>query len=175
MKIVIIFIAILAILFGFVFLWPYMVTQFQATVPAPVSQEPPSSDEQLPEKREKIAAYLKATEKLLADFDSYEGKSQTALKNKSLTGIAESRKDLQFIIEQRKGLTPPPELKIANQFLLEALDYERQSISLIEDGLRNRDSSKIIQAIALTDKVLESINKSKEEMRRVMLSSDFAD
>lgn len=166
----IIFIAILAILFGFVFLWPYMVTQFQAIVPAPTLKETPLPDKKLPENREKIAAYLKSAEKLLADFDSYQEKSQTALKNKSLTGVAESRKVLESITGQGKNLTPPPELKLANQLLLEALDYEKQSISLIEDGLRNRDSSKIIQAIALTDRVLESIDKSKAEMRRVMLN-----
>ena len=54
--------------------------------------------------------------------------------------------------------------------MLEALGYEKQSISLTEEGIKNRDSSKIIQAIALTDQVAEAIDKSKEEMRRVMLN-----
>lgn len=150
----------------------------ESVLPTPLSgvTQPPapagvsSSNKPSSETREKIGVYLKSAEKLLADFDSYEAKSQIALKNKSLSGIAQSKKDLELITGQWKALIPPQVLKTANQFMLEALDYEKQSITLTEEGLSNKDPSRIIQAIGLTDKVADNIFKAKEEMRRVMLN-----
>lgn len=52
--------------------------------------------------------------------------------------------------------------------MIEALNDEKESLELIIEGIKNRDSAKLVQAAKLSDSVAEKIKKVAEDLKKLL-------